>query len=45
MYGAWGIGAALGVTAVLLLLMARRLTEWRALAARLAPASSWRARA
>ena len=29
---AWGVWAALGVTIVILVLMARRLTEWRALA-------------
>jgi hypothetical protein len=31
-YGAWGFGPALAVTAVIILLMARRLTEWRTLA-------------
>jgi hypothetical protein len=31
-FGAWGIWAALGVTAVILLLMRHRLTEWRLLA-------------
>lgn len=31
-YGAWGILAALGVTLLILLLMRRRLTEWRTLA-------------
>ncbi|MEW6580662.1 MAG: hypothetical protein AB1435_15905 [Chloroflexota bacterium] len=31
-YGAWGFGRALAVTGVILLLMARRLTEWRMLA-------------
>ncbi len=31
-YGAWGIWAALGVTVVILLVMSRRLTEWRTLA-------------
>ncbi len=31
-YGAWGFGRALAVTGVILLLMARRLTEWRLLA-------------
>jgi hypothetical protein len=31
-YGAWGVWAALGVTVVILLSMARRLTEWRTLA-------------
>lgn len=31
-YGAWGVGAAIAVTAVILVLMARRLTEWRSLA-------------
>ncbi len=30
--GAWGIPAALGVTALILVLMRRRLTEWRMLA-------------
>jgi hypothetical protein len=31
-FGAWGVAPALGVTAAILLLMRRRLTEWRALA-------------
>ena len=31
-FGAWGVWAALGVTVVIVLLMARRLTEWRMLA-------------
>ncbi len=31
-FGAWGIWASLGVTAAILLLMRRRLTEWRTLA-------------
>ncbi|RPJ03101.1 MAG: hypothetical protein EHM39_00220 [Chloroflexi bacterium] len=31
-YGAWGFGAALGVTVVILALMRHRLTEWRSLA-------------
>lgn len=31
-YGAWGFGRALAVTGAILLLMARRLTEWRTLA-------------
>lgn len=31
-FGAWGIWAALGITVVVLVLMHRRLTEWRTLA-------------
>lgn len=31
-YGAWGIVPAFGVTVIILLLMGRRLTEWRTLA-------------
>jgi hypothetical protein len=31
-FGAWGVGAAVAVTAVILVFMARRLTEWRTLA-------------